>query len=253
MRRASRISAAAAALVFASLAYVYLTLPDVRPLREHPPETTAFMELRAREAARAGKVAQRDQRWVAYDRISPNLTRAVVVSEDSRFWEHGGIDGEEIRESIRVNWEQRGLVRGASTITQQLAKNLYLSPSKNPARKLRELLITRRLEAELSKRRILELYLNVIEWGDGVYGAEAAARRYFGTSAASLGRDQAALLAAAIPNPRVSNPADPTRYLRSRQRTIRSRMGGDRQAPAAEPPAVLPSRPIVPPPPAPAP
>ena len=127
------------------------------------------------------------QRWVSYGRISPNLKRAVLVTEDAAFWEHDGVDFEQLKESIEVNLERMEFERGASTITQQLAKNLYLSPSKNPIRKLRELLIARRLEAELSKQRILEIYLNVIEWGDGIYGAEAAARTYFGKSAAELG------------------------------------------------------------------
>jgi monofunctional biosynthetic peptidoglycan transglycosylase len=149
----------------------------------------------------------------------------VLVTEDSRFWQHEGIDVEQIRESVEVNFERGEFARGASTITQQLAKNLYLSPSRNPLRKLRELFITRRLEAELSKQRILELYLNVIEWGDGIYGAEAAARTYFRTSAASLGRPESALLAAAIINPRVHSPAHPTPRLRRRQEMILRRMG----------------------------
>ncbi len=126
------------------------------------------------------------QRWVKYARISPNLISAVLVAEDSAFWQHEGVDFKQIKESMEVNLERMEFARGASTITQQLAKNLYLSPSKNPARKVRELLIARRLEAELTKQRILELYLNVIEWGNGIYGAEAAARTYFGKSAAEL-------------------------------------------------------------------
>ena len=141
------------------------------------PPTTAFIELRAREARARGRAEpRRVQRWVPYARISPDLKRAVLVAEDSAFWQHEGIDVEQIRESIETNLEKGTFARGGSTITQQLAKNLYLSPSKNPLRKLRELLIARRLEAELTKRRILEIYLNVIEWGDGIYGAEAAAR-----------------------------------------------------------------------------
>ena len=141
--------------------------------------------------------------------------------------------------SCRNRWRSIGraavLLRGGSTITQQLAKNLYLSPSKNPVRKLRELLIARRLEAELPKSRILELYLNVIEWGDGIYGAEAAARTYFQTSAAALGPAQAAQLAAAIVNPRTMNPAHPTARLLRRQQLILRRMGGV-VPPAEEPP-----------------
>jgi monofunctional biosynthetic peptidoglycan transglycosylase len=241
MRRIGRIALATVALLFAYLAYVYLTLPDVRPLRTTAPVTTAFIELRADEARERGETPRRDQRWVAYDGMSPGLKRAVIVSEDSRFWEHQGIDVEEIEKSIETNWARGTFVRGASTITQQLAKNLYLSPSKNPFRKLRELFITRRLEAELSKKRILELYLNEIEWGDGIYGAEAAARRYFRMSAMALGPDQSALLAASIINPRLLNPARPTRRLLSRQRLIRARMGGVTLPESSKPAALDPS------------
>ena len=228
-------------MLFGYLAYMYLSLPDVRPLLTSPPATTAFIELRADQARERGDTARRDQRWVAYDRMSPGLKRAVIVAEDSRFWEHEGIDVEEIEKSIETNWARGTFVRGASTITQQLAKNLYLSPSKNPFRKLRELFITRRLEAELSKKRILELYLNEIEWGDGIYGAEAAARRYFRMSASALGPDQSALLAASIINPRLLNPARPTRRLLSRQRLIRARMGGVTLPESSKPAALDPN------------
>jgi monofunctional biosynthetic peptidoglycan transglycosylase len=241
MRRTGLVVLATAAMLFAYLAYVYLSLPDVRPLRTTLPRTTAFIELRASEAREKGQTPRRDQRWIAYDRMSPSLKRAVIVAEDSRFWEHEGIDVDEIEKSIETNWARGEFVRGASTITQQLAKNLYLSPSKNPFRKLRELLITRRLEAELSKRRILELYLNEIEWGDGVYGAEAAARRYFRTSASALGPEQSALLAAAIVNPHVLNPARPTRRLLNRQRLIRRRMRGVTPPESSRPAALDPT------------
>jgi monofunctional biosynthetic peptidoglycan transglycosylase len=135
------------------------------------------------------------------------------------------VDIEQLRESIQVNWEQGRAVRGASTITQQLAKNLYLSPSRSPLRKLRELIIARRLEAALPKARIFEIYLNVIEWGDGIWGAEGAARAYFRVPASALSREQSALLAGAIINPRVLNPARPTPRLIRRQRIVLSRMG----------------------------
>jgi monofunctional biosynthetic peptidoglycan transglycosylase len=137
-----------------------------------------------------------------------------------------------MRESMEVNIERLEVARGASTITQQLAKNLYLTPAKNPIRKVREILIARRLEAELPKQRILELYLNLIEWGDGVYGAEAAARTYFGKSAAEVGPQEAALLAAAIVNPRLLNPGHPTARLRRRQQMIARRMGAVTPPPA---------------------
>jgi monofunctional biosynthetic peptidoglycan transglycosylase len=162
---------------------------------------------------------------VSYNRISPSLKRAVLVAEDAAFWQHDGVDYAELQKSIELDWARGQLLRGASTITQQLAKNLYLSPSRNPLRKLRELIIARRLEAELKKARILELYLNVIEWGDGIYGVEAAARTYFGTSASSLGPAESALLAGAIINPRQLNPAHPNPRLLRRQQLIISRMG----------------------------
>jgi monofunctional biosynthetic peptidoglycan transglycosylase len=212
-------------ITFATLIYVYLTLPDVRVLAKTNPSTTAFMELRAAEAAREGKRVRHVQRWVPYSRVSQPLKRAVLVAEDAAFWDHEGIDLEQIRESMRVNWEQGRAVRGASTITQQLAKNLYLTPSRNPLRKLRELIIARRLEAALSKARIFEIYLNVIEWGDGIWGAEAAARTYFGVSASALDAEQSALLAGAIINPRVLNPSRPNTRLFRRQKLILSRMG----------------------------
>jgi len=224
-RTAGRWAAVAAAVGFACLCYVYLTLPDVRPLKTSNPKTTAFIELRAREARARGERPRRIQRWVSYKSMSPNLTRAVLVAEDDLFWQHEGVDVEQLQESLEADWAQGRFIRGGSTITQQLAKNLYLSPSKNPLRKLKELIIARRLEAELDKSRILELYLNVIEWGDGIYGAEAAARTYFHEGAASLGPSESALLAGAIVNPRVLNPARPTARLIRRQALIMRRMG----------------------------
>jgi len=213
------------AMLFALLAYVYLTLPDVRPLKTTNPATTAFMELRDREARESGRRPRRVQHWAGYARISQDLKRAVLVAEDDAFWQHEGIDFDQLQESLQTDWARGRLARGGSTITQQLAKNLYLSPSKDPLRKLRELVIARRLEAELKKARILELYLNVIEWGDGLYGIEAASRAYFQMSAAELGPSESALLAAAIVNPRLLNPAHPSARLVRRQQLILRRMG----------------------------
>ena len=224
MRRLARWGLGAAAVGFACLAYAYLTLPDVRPLKTSNPPMTAFMELRAREAQARGLTPRRVQRWVSYRHISPELKRAVLVAEDDAFWRHEGVDFEQLQESLEIDWSRGRLVRGGSTITQQLAKNLYLSPSKNPVRKLRELILARRLEAELTKSRILELYLNVIEWGEGVYGVEAAARAYFHGSALTLGASESALLAAAIVNPRLFNPGRPTAQLVRRQQLILRRM-----------------------------
>jgi monofunctional glycosyltransferase len=225
-RLIERAAATVAALVFAFLAYAYLTLPDVRPLAKTNPKTTAFMQLREQEAARQGRQLRHYQVWIPYTRISQNLKRAVLVAEDDAFWQHEGIDMEQLKISIRDDIEKGKPIRGGSTITQQLAKNLYLSPSRDPVRKIRELIIARRLEAELSKARIFEIYLNVIEWGDGIWGAEAAARSYFGTSAASLTAPQAALLAGAIINPHSYSPAHANARLLRRQRIILSRMGG---------------------------
>jgi monofunctional glycosyltransferase len=237
MRKLGRAAAVVLAAGFVYAAFLYLTLPDVRPLRTTNPATTAFMELRAREARAKGAEPRKVQRWVPYGRISGNLKRAVLVAEDAGFWRHEGIEFEQMRESIEANIERLEFARGGSTITQQLAKNLYLSPSKNPIRKVREILIARRLEAELTKQRILELYLNVIEWGDDIYGVEAAARTYFGKSAADLGPQESALLAGAIINPHVHSPGHPTARLRRRQQMILGRMG------AVTPPPVVAERP----------
>jgi monofunctional glycosyltransferase len=225
VRRFGRGLVAVGAFAFLYLAYVYLTLPDVRVLAKENPKTTAFMQLRIDEAEDDGRKFAIRQRWVPYGQISQNLKRAVVVTEDAAFFDHEGIDLDEIKASLERNWEEGRFARGASTITQQLAKNLYLSPSRNPVRKLRELFITRRLEAALTKRRILEIYLNVIEWGDGVFGCEAAARAYFGKSAAGLSREEAALMAGAIINPRELNVARPNRRLLRRQQIVLRRMG----------------------------
>jgi monofunctional glycosyltransferase len=214
------------AVAFGAVIGVYLMLPDVRSLASRNPTTTAFMELRAREAAAEGKKVRRVYRWVPYNRISPHLKRAVLVAEDSAFWDHEGIDLEQVKVAIETAIEKGDTPRGASTITMQLAKNLYLSPSRDPLRKLKELIITRRLEAALPKARILEIYLNVVEWGDGIWGAEAAARTYFGVSAASLSPAQSALLAGSLINPIRYSPGHPPVRLLRRQQIILARMGG---------------------------
>jgi len=232
MRALGRGVLGAVAVAFALLAYAYLTLPDVRPLRTANPSTTAFIDLRATEARAIGRQPRRAQQWVSYGRMASDLKRAVLVAEDGAFWQHDGVDFEQLQESQQRDWSQGRFVRGGSTVTQQLAKNLYLSPSKNPLRKVRELVIARRLEAELKKSRILELYLNVIEWGDGIYGAEAAARAYFHKTASEIGPAESALLAAAIVNPHVWNPSRPSARLVRRQQLILRRMG------AVVPPAV---------------
>ncbi len=223
---------------FIYIAYVYLTLPDVRPLAKVNPTTTAFMQIRVDEARAAGRKFSIRHQWVPYSRISPFLKRAVIVTEDAAFFDHDGVDLAEIRASLEKNWEEGQFLRGASTITQQLAKNLYLSETKSPLRKLTELLITRRLEAALTKQRIFEIYLNMIEWGDGIFGCEAAARAYFGKPCASLDIQEAALMAGAIINPREHSPAKPTRRLLRRQQIILRRMQ------FKPPPPPLPATPV---------
>lgn len=188
-------------LISIALVIHAIVLIGVFRLKSSNPQVTALMEQRASEAAAKGKPVQRIQTWLPYEKISPQLVRAVLAGEDSRFFDHSGFDWEEIKKAIEEDWEKGEFKRGASTITQQLAKNLFLSTSKNPLRKLHEALITLEMEWILGKRRILEIYLNVIEWGDGIYGAEAAAQNYFKTSAATLSTEQAVFLSAIIPGP----------------------------------------------------
>lgn len=206
------------------LAYELITFPDVASLAKQPPKTTAFMELRKERLRKEGKSDALEWRWVSYGNISPSLRRAVLVAEDNSFYEHEGVDVEGMKEAFERNWKRRKLTHGGSTITQQLAKNLYLSPSRNPLRKVREYFIARSLEKHLTKKRILEIYLNVVEMGKTVYGAEAASRHYFAKSASALNPREAALLAGCLPNPVVMNPGNPNKRLRARQRMILSRM-----------------------------
>jgi monofunctional glycosyltransferase len=200
----------------AGAAALWWTLPDVRPLADSPPEATAFIELRRAEAQAEGRPFELRWSYRRLAEISPYLHAAVIAAEDARFFSHEGIDWEAVRAAGEDNLSRRRLARGGSTITQQLAKNLYLSPSRDPLRKLREALIARRLERHLGKERILELYLNVVEWGEGIFGAEAAARHHFGRSAAALTPAQAARLAVALPNPRARSPAAPSPALERR-------------------------------------
>jgi len=196
-----------------------ITWPDVAALADENPATTAFI---ARWEHDTGEEAR--WTWVPYARISPHLKRAVLVSEDINFFSHHGFDTDEIGNALETAWKEKRFPRGASTLTQQLAKNLWLSPSRNPLRKLKEALLTRQLEEHLSKRRILELYLNVVELGPGIYGAEAASRHYFGESAAALDPRQAAELAASLPNPDDWHPGAKSRRYRNRVATVLRRM-----------------------------
>jgi monofunctional biosynthetic peptidoglycan transglycosylase len=170
--------------------------------RWNDPQETAFMRRELASLQARSPRAELKHRWVPYERISVNLKRAVITAEDARFAEHEGVDWEAIEKAYKDNARRGRPARGGSTITQQLAKNLFLSPERSYVRKAQELVITYMIEAFWDKRRILEVYLNVVEWGEGVFGAEAAARHYFGTSAGQLGAEQAARLAAFLPNPK---------------------------------------------------
>ncbi|MBS0169671.1 MAG: monofunctional biosynthetic peptidoglycan transglycosylase [Nitrospira sp.] len=200
--------------------YWLMTLPDVSRLAKHHPTETALMEARRAQAKELGHPLHIKYAWVPLSRIAPALQRAVVAAEDASFFAHEGFDWEGIKDAARYNLEVGEFKRGGSTITQQLAKNLYLSSERSLLRKAREALITRSLEHELTKEQILELYLNVAEWGQGVFGAEAAARHHFGKPAKELSVEEAALLAAILPSPRRYDPIRHTAYLNRRQRHI---------------------------------
>lgn len=198
--------------------------PSVGDLAREAPRMTSVMRQREAEARKAGRTPVTDYRWVPLSRIAPVLRHAVVASEDAQFYRHGGLDVTEIRASAAMNVRRGTIVRGGSTLTQQLAKNLYLSTSRSVLRKAEEAVLALRIERALSKRRILELYLNVIEWGDGIYGAEAAAQHYFGVRAADLTTQQAAVLTALIPSPRRDDPAKRSARLVRRYRTVLLRL-----------------------------
>jgi monofunctional biosynthetic peptidoglycan transglycosylase len=212
-RRLRRLALAALLLMLLGPA-----LP-IAALRFAPPLGSALMAQRWVEARAAGRSFRVHYDWVPFSRISPSLRAAVVVSEDQRFYQHGGFDWESMQDALG-DWRDGRKLRGASTISQQVAKNLFLWPGRSLLRKALEAWLTLWIEWLWPKQRILEVYLNVVELGDGVFGVEAAARRYFGRSAASLGRSEAALLAAVLPSPRRSSVAHPSRWLRERQQWI---------------------------------
>lgn len=200
-----------------ALNFVY---PDVTKLKNHNPRKTSFMAYRESQWARQGEHKHITQRWVPLKRISPYLIKAVIIAEDDKFWRHEGFDFVAMQKALEKDIAQKRFKAGGSTISQQLAKNLYLSPSKNPIRKIKEAILTWRLERALSKKRIMELYLNVAEWGDGIFGIEAAARHYYGKSAASLSPHEAARLAAVLPNPIRFKPRGDSKYVRNRSAYI---------------------------------
>ena len=205
-RRSLWVLLGALALCVVVAGVVVATWPDVASLRSEPPRTTAFIDRYRERQREAGEPDAVQWRWVSGDAISPHLKRAVVAAEDMEFFSHGGFSTSEIRAALREAFEAREAPRGASTITQQLAKNLWLSPSRSPLRKIREVVLTRQLEHALGKQRILEIYLNVVEFGPGIYGAEAAAGHYFDKAARGLTEYEAAQLAASLPRPRSWHP-----------------------------------------------
>ncbi|HEY2324282.1 MAG TPA: monofunctional biosynthetic peptidoglycan transglycosylase [Thermoanaerobaculia bacterium] len=211
-------------VLLAYVAYEWVTFPSVEELKSGFPKTTAFMDIRRAELRSEGKDDTLQYTPVAYGRISPYLRRGVLVAEDNSFYEHSGVDTKAMQEAFERDWKRKQITHGGSTITQQLAKNLYLSPSRNPLRKVREYFLAMALERHLTKKRILELYLNVVEMGERVYGAEAAARFYFHKPASSLTPREAALLAGCLPNPQMMVASSPNKRLRARQRMILSRL-----------------------------
>jgi monofunctional glycosyltransferase len=199
---------------------LYVVYPDVSRLIRERPAKTAFMEYRERQWEKAGLKKRILQVWVPLSGISPYVVKAVIIAEDDKFWSHEGFDFEAIQKAIEKDLRKKRFRVGGSTISQQLAKNLYLTPAKNPVRKLKEAILTWRLEWNLPKRRIIELYLNVAEWGDGIFGIEAAARHYFGKGAGELSAREATSLAVVLPSPLRYNPVGGGRYVETRTEAI---------------------------------
>ena len=209
------------ALVFFLLAVVFVfSVPRISGLKTDPPRKTAFMEYREQEWRKKGKTLKIQQIWVPLAKVSPYLIKAVIIAEDDKFWTHEGFDVEAIQKAIEKDLKARRFKFGGSTISQQLTRNLFLSPEKTLLRKLREAIITWKMERVLSKRRILELYLNVVEWGEGIFGIEAASRFYFGKPSRNLNPEESARLAAVLPNPRKYRPTGSQPYVMNRTRVI---------------------------------
>jgi monofunctional biosynthetic peptidoglycan transglycosylase len=200
--------------------FYFLLMPDVSRLKKQNPQKTAFMEYREKQWKEKRKKVNVYQISVPLSNISPYLMKAVLIAEDDNFWRHEGFDYEAIRKAIERDLKDKKFRFGGSTISQQLARNLYLSPEKSLLRKIREAFITWRMERVLSKRRILELYLNSVEWGEGIFGAEAASRHYYGKSSSELTPQEAARLAAILPNPRRYNPVGDQSYVLTRSNDI---------------------------------
>jgi monofunctional biosynthetic peptidoglycan transglycosylase len=225
VRRLARILAwlaVAAATVFLVIQLSFLA--RVWWWKDHNPQSTAFIQARMEQLRARDPQAKLRHSWVPYERVATSLKRAVVVAEDAKFADHEGFDWEAIEKAREKNLKKGRIVAGGSTISQQLAKNLFLSGERSALRKGQEALITVMIEHVMDKRRILEIYLNVIEWGDGVFGAEAAARHYYGVAASSLAPEQSARLAAMVPNPRFYDRNRNTAFLARHTQTILARM-----------------------------
>jgi len=199
-------------------------MPDISKLKKENPKKTALMEYRERVSKEKGKKYRVYQTWVPFPKISPYLVKAVLIAEDDKFWKHEGFDYEAIQKALEKDLKAKKFKFGGSTITQQLARNLYLSPEKSVIRKISEAIITWRMEKILSKKRILEVYLNVVEWGEGIFGAEAASRHYYQKPSSELTPEEAARLASVLPNPRKYNPLGDQRYVINRSNLIYSIM-----------------------------
>jgi monofunctional biosynthetic peptidoglycan transglycosylase len=199
-------------------------IPNPSKLKKENPKKTALMEYREKAAREKKKPYRIYQSWAPISKISPYLVKAVLIAEDDKFWKHEGFDYEAIQKAVEKDLKAKKFKFGGSTITQQLARNLYLSPEKSVIRKISEAIITWRMEKTLSKKRILELYLNVVEWGEGIFGAEAASRYYYGKPSSELTPEEAARLASVLPNPRKYNPLGDQRYVINRSNLIYSIM-----------------------------
>jgi monofunctional biosynthetic peptidoglycan transglycosylase len=198
----------------------YFVYPGMSDLKKDRPGKTAFMEYRETVWKKKGINKNISNIWIPLSRVSPYVMKAVIIAEDDKFWSHEGFDFEAMQKALEKDIKKKKFKAGGSTISQQLAKNLYLSPSKNPIRKIKEAILTWRMERNLSKRRIMELYLNVAEWGDGIFGIEAAARRHYGKNAAALGPREAAVLASILPNPIRYKPHGSSKYVANRSERI---------------------------------
>ena len=210
-------ASAAAVFLYIGVSFVY---PNVARLKKENPKQSAMMEYRERQYESEGKKINIRQTWVPFSRIAPCMTKAVLIAEDDKFWHHDGFDIQGMEYALEKDIKQGRFRAGGSTISQQLAKNLFLSPSKNPVRKIKEAILTWRMEHTLKKRRILELYLYYAEWGDGIFGIQAAARHYYGVPASAITPEEAARLAAVLPNPHRYSPVVPSGYVRNRSRII---------------------------------